>query len=668
MFHLNKRSRTLFKKNRERWHFPEVDAKAVKSLSETYKLNNMLARLVHIRKLEERKNLKIEEFLKPSEDLLKDVSELADPVHLKNALNRIQKALENNERICINGDPDADGITGCAILTTALKTLGADVYYDFPTRAKEGHGLQTRIIDEASHKNTKLIITVDCGSKDIEATDYANSQNIDVIICDHHTLGKNRPQSIALINPYTVDHKTLNQSLSGAGTAYKLIVALFKHLDESLDNRLDNFLLALATLGTISDRMSLLNPLNRILIKKGVESINKTNYYGLKILKEISAPKFDKLRPRDIARTIVPRLNAPGRIGDREEGIPDSRIVVDLLLLGVQKTSKSVKNKIIQQFKDVIQPDAEQKFKEEASLEATVVDDVNERRKYITSKIEDEIEQLIEEQVDQDYDKIIIVKGKNWNPGVIGIDTDRLKERFLRPAIILTEYEGNDYIRGSVRSIPTIGMYDIIDKVNDIFQENHNRPLFAIEVKTEHGSRLVNAFGGHAQACGFTLHKDDVDEFIKLTRAEADKLSDDDFNYSYEILNNLTFEQLSAGLVKKLDSLMPYGQEFEYPIFYLKSCHISRPRPFGNKYQKSRTPHFDFLISNAKNQNQREQFQAVGFGLWEKYNELKLENKTHVFDIIFTIDEDQHSKKRPGKGQINTQLRLNVQDIRVTKS
>jgi single-stranded-DNA-specific exonuclease len=652
--------------HRERWHIVEVDEQVIGEYSEKYKLDPLLARLLLVRNIGDGIDDDILKFITPPKSLITDYGDITSKDHLIRATNRIADAVTNNERIMINGDPDADGISGGTILVASIRDLGGEAFYDFPTRSKEGHGLQPRIIDESKKLGCTLIVTSDCGSKDVEATDYANSQGLDVIICDHHVLGKNLPKAYALVNPHAFVGPSYSKGLSGAGVAFKLVLAVYEKLGREIRPEFLDYLLALVALGTISDRMSFLNPMNRILVNGGVDAINRTEMEGLRALKEISRSNYKELKSREIGRTIVPRLNAPGRIGDRDEGIPDSRIVLDLLLIGTGQTNQKKAIEILEQFTSVYEIEQKKNRTQaagDALGEAAVVDEVNEKRKFITSKIEDEIDELIENQVDPQNDRIIVIRGKNWNPGVIGIDTDRLKDRFLRPAMILTEYDGSEYVRGSVRSIPTINMYHIIDAAGEAYELEHKGQLFQTEVDTQFGKRIINAFGGHAQACGFTLHHDNVPFFLEKVRAEMDKLPLEQFEYSYEILDTIQFHQINFEIVKKLDLLTPYGQAFDYPIFYLKGCSLSRGRAFGNKYQEARTPHVEFTVSEGlhrKNQGNVRRLDSVGFGLWEKYSQLVNTNPFGTFDIIFFIELVKKGRGRFAKDM----LRLNVLDIR----
>ncbi len=653
----------MFDESRERWHLFRPDRHDIDQIRDEFALSEVNAKTLLARGLGKDKD-ELRDFLNPPFEFITCTEGLADEHEVTRAVDRIIKAIQSKEHVVVNGDPDADGITAATIVVAVVRYLGGQIDYDFPTRSREGHGLQPRILDEAKSKGATLVITTDCGSKDIPAADYARQLGIDVIICDHHVLGKVRPTVHALVNPYTVKGPSSYKYLAGAGVALKMMLAVVEKMDKQLTGEYLDYLVALATLGTISDRMSFLSPMNRALVNEGMRGINDTRMEGLKALKDISSKGIADLMARDVSRTIVPRLNAPGRIGNREEGIPDSRIVVDLLLLGIGKQNAKKASSIVEKFADVFEMDQSIKRSSHGVQEAAMVDDVNEQRKYITSRIEDEIEEYLESGVDVSNDRVVIVRGKDWNPGVIGIDTDRLRERFLRPAMVLTEYSGEAFLRGSVRSIPKINMYNALDKVGDLFYELHGRILYQTEVQTELGPQRVNAFGGHAQACGFSIHRDDVAEFIQLLREEMNRLPVEDFEFSYDIVDTIRFDHVTPELVDDLQRLTPYGQYFDYPLFYLKNVNISQIRAFGNRYQRNRTPHMDFFVSDATKRN-KNRINAVGFGLLDKYNLLKQQHDHDpmlAFDVICNVE--MHRRVRRGRKPM-TEFRLNVVDIRI---
>ena len=405
----------------------------------------------------------------------------------------------------------ADGISGTAILVAALRHFGLHVEYSFPIRSREGHGLQVRIIQEAIQKGASLIVTTDCGTKDIEAVDYANENNIDIIITDHHILGKKLPNAKAIINPYlnTVSDNEEFRYISGSYVSFKWAMALKEYLNNPFPKQIFECLIICASLGVLSDRVSLKKPMNRAIVKLGIDYLNSTKLQGMKALKEISLPSRSFIRARDISRTIAPRMNAPGRIGDPELGIPDSTIIVDLLIAGLSVGPRSNIKSFIQKYKKLLHQDNLIKSSLQINDQVELVDEVNDKRKRMTEEIEAKIEEMLVD-IELEKERVLIIQGHNWNSGVIGIDADRLRDRFLRPAIVITSIEGSDFVKGSVRSIKSINMYEVMERVQEIFEERHGRNPYQVKVSTKLGERFVNAFGGHAQACGFSMHyKDD---------------------------------------------------------------------------------------------------------------------------------------------------------------
>ena len=295
-----------------------------------------------------------------------------------------------------------------------------------------------------------------------------------------------------------------------------------------------------------------------------------------------------------------------------------------------------------------------------------LVDEVNDKRKLMTEQIESQIEHMLTE-IQIEKQNVLIIKGENWNSGVIGIDADRLRDRFVMPAIIITSLEGSEFQKGSVRSIPTINMYQIMENVQQIFINKHGRNPYQIEVDTLVGKRKVNAFGGHAQACGFSIDKNDIPEWEVLLREEMAKLPKTQFDFSYKILNDVKFFDVNPKLLQDLETLSPYGEGFDFPIFCLKNTHLANAaRPFGNRMQRDRTPHVEFKLlhkpEKVADSDKKERFlKATGFGLWEKYQKVQANGNTKV-DIIFTLDYPH--KRRGGKRQFP---HLMVLDIRAAQ-
>tara|TARA_B100000131_G_scaffold322945_1_gene378867 strand:- start:2954 stop:4960 length:2007 start_codon:yes stop_codon:yes gene_type:complete len=664
-----KEEKTIFKNyQNQRWSFQKYDNEALEKLSKEYDISKTLARVLSHNMGTNDIN-EINNILNPDETLLYKYKGFCNEKEIQLAADRIKKAQKNNESIIINGDPDADGISGTVILVSALRQLGIKTDYLFPIRPIEGHGLQVRIIDHAKATGSSLIITTDCGTKDTQAVEYANQCGVDVIITDHHILGHDMPKSIATINPFTEANNTHFNSISGASVAFKFIQAIYDYMDVEFPDYLFELGLIVASLGSISDRVSMLNPLNRLIVKHGVDFFFKTDREGLKALRDIAVISDKTKKPRHLSRTVVPLLNAPGRIGNPKENIPDASIVVDLLLLGKGKKNKSKANFVSKKLKQIFLMDDKKDEKKDdgtrsiaAFKTASDVDTVNEKRKHLTAKIEDEMDTLIEKQVDANKDRIIILDGKDWNSGVIGIDADRLKERFLRPSIILNFSSTSEYVRGSARSIPRINIYELIDQAEQVCIQQHKKRLFEIEVDVEGKKQKINAFGGHSQACGFTIHKNDVELFKNLLVDQAKTLKIEQFEYHYDVIDQLQMAQITPHFIHSLDQFSPYGQKFEFPIFYMKNCVLKGGREFGNRYQKSAKQHVTFSVLDTSNKKQPKEIEAVGFGLWEKFKYVREHSgRDSKIDLIFRLEMDPRTKKK------HKALRLNVLDIRLSE-
>ena len=653
------------KENKERWIETTLNESEIQTLSEKLNVKPIIAKLLLLRNIGNKNLEKINDFIFPPNELITKTTEITAENELAKSIIRIKRAINNKEKILINGDPDADGITGATILEAGLTHLGATVLYDFPIRSKEGHGLQPRIIEEAKQLDISLILTVDCGTKDNEAVLYANNLNIDVIICDHHILGAKKMEAYAMVNPYTISHDTPEKKLSGSSLAFKFILALAENFNITIPEELFNYLVSLASLGALSDRVSLLEPMNRAIIKKGIKVLNTVEIEGLKALVELAGLEDGvDLKPIEVSKNLLPRLNAPGRIGDWQQNIPDSNFVVELLLLGTKKNMQSKESSwFIRKLKENFE--WEKKIQKNPLNDSNMIEMINRERKKITSEIEDQIENIIKTEDSFSDNRIIIIKGLNWNSGVIGIDADRIKDRFLKPVIILTETEGSDYLRASVRSIPALDIYSILDQISTKFELELNRKLFYREVATTDGVRQINSFGGHAQACGFVLNKNDFEEFKKRVAAHLNLLPNENFEYNYEILTTIPFSDLNINFVKQFEVLSPYGQGFDLPIFRLHGCYLTnKPRPFGNKFQKSQTPHVEFTISDSLSGSHQniKKITAVGFGLWNKYKNLVLSSDRQKFDLIFNLDVSNRKFKNSQNNK--ERISLNVLDIK----
>lgn len=432
----------------------------------------------------------------------------SDPFLIKDmdkAVERINEAIESYERICVYGDYDADGVTSTAILYSYLENISADVIYYIPDRETEGYGLNNDAIDKLSGIDIGLIITVDNGVSAYNEIKHASELGIDVIVTDHHTVPEKMPEAVAILNPHRSDDESPYKDFSGVGVVFKLIMAMEKDgftADELLD-----IYGAVCAVGTIGDVVNLTGE-NRLLVKEGLERINQNGHHGLAVLRNSVGYGNKKITSTAVAFNFVPKINACGRL----EG---ASTAVDFLLSEYEDDTEKIVSSMIEN---------------------------NRIRKEIERKILSEAIVEIESDNNIKYRKIIVVSGKEWHPGVIGIVAARIKDIYGKPAMIIT-VNGED-AKGSGRSIEGFSMCDAVTYCKE----------------------LLTIFGGHPMAAGWSMPASNIDKFRDMVNAYADNLTDP----FYPILN-IAFKfdpyKLTIKNVEELSVLEPFGTGNPSPIF-----------------------------------------------------------------------------------------------------
>lgn len=436
---------------------------------------------------------------------------------MQKAVDRIKKAINNFEKICICGDYDADGVTATALLYSYLEGLGANVIYHIPKRHEDGYGLNTNIIDELKSEDVNLIVTVDNGICAVKEISYAKTLGIDVVVTDHHRLPEELPEAVAIVDPQR-EKNNEHKNLAGVGVAFKLIVALEE--DADIGFLLEEYA-ELVAIGTIGDIVPLQGE-NRIIAKVGLEFLNQTNKVGLiALLKE--AGIFEKyITSTDVAFGIVPRINAAGRLSTTDK-------VVELLTC---------------------------EDEEKAQCIARNLEKENSERKALGKEAFEQIEVILKKEPERLFEKVIIVDGANWHPGVIGIVASKLVERYSKPAIVITRTE--NVARASARSIEGFSIYDAINSCS---------------------SYLVK-FGGHTMAAGFDINISDIERFRNDIRAFTANVE-----MPFQTLNitcKLNPEMLSLDVVEQIGILEPFGKDNPQPIFGLYKMKLEKITPVGN--------------------------------------------------------------------------------------
>ncbi|MEN9919610.1 MAG: single-stranded-DNA-specific exonuclease RecJ [Bacteroidota bacterium] len=445
-----------------------------------------------------------ERFFYPS---LKD---LHDPFLLPDmdkAINRIEKALGEKQRILVYGDYDVDGTTAVALVYKFLRKFTTNLDYYIPDRYDEGYGISDQGINYASETDVKLIIALDCGIKSIDKVEYAKTKGIDFIICDHHMPDDQLPDAVAVVDAKRLDSTYPYDHLSGCGVGFKLIQALaqnnkidFSELTELLD---------LVAVSIASDIVPITGE-NRILAFFGLKQLNSSPSMGLKGIIDICGLSQKNITVSDIVFKIGPRINASGRMMNGKEAVD--------LLLANSATDARVKSENI--------------------------DHHNDNRRELDKRITDEATSFIESHIKVTENNSIVIYNENWHKGVIGIVASRLTEKYYRPAVVLTK--SNDLITGSARSVMGFDVYKAIESCKDILEN----------------------FGGHTYAAGLSLREENLSEFRRRFQALTIKLiAPEMMRPQIDIDAKLLFKDIDNKFVYDLSRFAPFGPENLNPIF-----------------------------------------------------------------------------------------------------
>lgn len=515
-------------KAQKQWIHNKVSDEEITSLSESLNISKTLGGLLL--------RLGISDPNQAQRFLYPRLSHLSDPLKLTNmevAVERIIRAIKNEESILILGDYDVDGVTSTALLTSILKYFGQKPQYVIPRRLEEGYGISKEVLARALKKSTpNLFIALDCGTNSVEEVLSLKSKGIDVIIVDHHQSKHYVPKDTILINPHVFDTPDKPWShLCTVGLVFKLIHALVKVLrDEDFPKSEDlnlKDLLDLVALGTIADLVPLLEE-NRILTYFGLGKIQHNNRPGLHALCKVSGlVDGQPVNPSDIAFRLGPRINASGRLSD-------ATLPVDMLL-GT----------------DFIN----------CTKAAEQLNVMNRERQDIERDVTAEAERMVIEE-NQQENPVILVYSPKWHSGVVGIVAGKISRLYNRPTIVLGK-EGQ-FAKGSSRSVPGINLVAALGECVD----------------------LLESWGGHPMAAGVALLPSNIKTFQKkFTLAVSKQLDGKQLQPSIEIAQFVTPEDLTEALLEELELLQPYGMNNPEPIFGLKNGIIpSAPKEFSNHH------------------------------------------------------------------------------------
>lgn len=496
-----------------KWEVRPLDKERAAAFAQTYGVPFFLAMLMNIRGLDDAAHLR--EFLGEGEPL-------SDPFLLKDmdkAAARITHAVDNMEKIAVYGDYDADGVTSTAMLYSYLETRGADVIFYIPQREGEGYGMNIGAVEYLKEQGVSLIVTVDNGISSVQEVARANELGIDVVVTDHHRPQEILPDAVAVVDAYRPDDTSPYKHFSGVGIAFKLLMALEDgagDVEDLLEAYSD-----LAAIGTIGDIVPLTGE-NRTLIRAGLERLSQSDRPGVQALLENAGIAGKALTSTNVAFTLVPRINATGRMGAPERA-------VRLLISGYEEEAEVLSEEIC--------ADNEERRRVEAEIAEAAFADI-EAKGYMK-------------------DRVVVVDGENWHHGVIGIVASRVTERCGKPCMIISR--GETEAKGSGRSIEGFSLFEAICACGD----------------------LLLKFGGHPMAAGITLKPENIEAFRKRINQYAAEHFPQMPTQTVTLDCKLNPAALSVSMAQSLTQLEPFGNGNPQPVFGLFNMELSNVTPVG---------------------------------------------------------------------------------------
>lgn len=558
----------------KKWQICECDKEKVENIKNKYNLNSLLATILVNKNIIDKEKIRL--FLEPNRNDFYDPYLIND---MDIATDRIIKAINNQEKVIIYGDYDVDGITSITVLKSFLKDVGLQASYYIPNRLEEGYGLNKDAINKIAEQGYTLMITVDCGITAIEEVEYANSLGIETIITDHHEPGEELPNALAVIDNKRKDSKYPFRELAGVGVAFKVSQALSQKLNLKEETYLKY--LDIVCVGTISDIVPLVDE-NRVITKLGMLLVKQTKNLGLRSI--LNSSGYRQINSMAISFGVAPRINACGRLGDAEEALK-------LLLSTDIYEVNELTNKL---------------------------NEHNRQRQEIEKSISKEaIEKIENEKLNEN--RTIVVGGKNWHHGVIGIVSSKITEKYFKPSILLS-LEENGIAKGSGRSISGFDLHEALMKCED----------------------LLDKFGGHSMAVGLTLKQENLSEFYKRFEDFAKESKIEEIVPIINVDAKIELSDINKKVIEDLKQLEPFGEANKMPIFALKNVKIDSIRSLSDgKHLK--------LTLREKNQV----ISAIGFNIGNLVNEYKIGDR---IDIAGTLEINTYN------GMEN--LQINIKDVK----
>ncbi len=507
------------------WQLRPEDFRSTYQIHQQHQLPEIVARLLALRGINTQE---VSQFLNPTLQ-----KQLPDPSHLLDmdvAVDRVVRALQNNEKITIFGDYDVDGATSSALLIRFFRMIGGECDFYIPDREKEGYGPNIAAMDHLKSQGTKVVITVDCGATAFEPLAHAKANGLEVIVLDHHIGEANLPEATAVINPNRVDENSPYTYLAAVGVTFLFLVALnrkLRQLEFYQNKTAPNLLefLDLVALGTVCDVVPLVG-LNRTFVVQGLKVMKRQGNLGMKSLFEVTGLE-EMPSTYHLGFILGPRINAGGRIGTASFGTT---------LLTTDNT------------------------KEARDLSETLHTLNLERQSIEREVLVEAFEMIREHKLDQD--PIIVIAGDNWPSGVIGIVAGRLKDHYHRPVFMIT-FDDQGMGKGSGRSIPGVNLGAAIQQAKQL--------------------GLLVGGGGHAMAAGLTIGRDQLKPFQFFLSQKFQEIT---FDHKVDIDGIIAIEGIHMDLINHIEQLGPFGVKNPTPKFLIPNVRITYASVVGENHIK----------------------------------------------------------------------------------
>ena len=569
---------------------PQGNPKAVAAMAAATGISPVLANLLVQRGIDTLEKAK--KFFNPQ------LSDLHDPFLMKDmdkAVERVERAVRNREKIMVYGDYDVDGTTAVALVYKFLRQIGhKDLLFYIPDRYTEGYGISTKGIDHAARKGATLIIALDCGIKAIEKVDYAKRKGVDFIICDHHLPAEEIPRAVAVLDPKRADCSYPFDELSGCGVGFKLVQAYcqkngipFQQIEPLLD---------LLAVSIASDIVPLVDE-NRILAHYGLLRLNASPSKGLLSIIKICGLDRHNITIDDIVFKIGPRINAAGRMrmDENDENAAPScgYAAVNLLIEGNESLAEEF---------------------------GSVIDGFNQDRKCIDRSVTQEAHDFIEAHAELKAAKSTVIYNPRWMKGIVGIVASRLIETYYRPTVVLTM--SNGFVTGSARSVPGFDLYQAIESCSD----------------------LLENFGGHMYAAGLTMRPERVEEFTRRFNAYVEENIDPiTLQPQVEIDSELFFSNITPAFRRDLNRFQPFGPGNPAPVFVTRGV-VSHGE---TKLVGADCEHLRMDLMQRQKPNTT--IQTIAFQQPTHYEWIRA---GHPIDVCYQIVENHY------RGSVSVQLRI----------